>query len=161
MTVDASATTVPAAPAAPAARAEWAHRVLQAAVLLAPAALILVLGWQRRWMDEDAFINLRIVDQIFAGHGPVFNGGERVEAYTSVLWLGVLALARGTLGQIMAVEWATVIAASRRRSEGSRSARTRGGGCTPTTSWSSRSDCWPSPRSRWCGTSRPAGSRSG
>ena len=46
-----------------------------------PAVIMLAMGWHRRWMNEDAFINLRIVDQIFAGHGPVFNAGERVEAY--------------------------------------------------------------------------------
>jgi arabinofuranosyltransferase len=85
------------------------HRAVQLAVLLAPAVIILALGWHRRWMNEDAFINLRIVDQIFAGHGPVFNAGERVETYTSPLWLGVLVVARGTLGQLMEVEWATVV----------------------------------------------------
>ncbi len=109
MSVDASATTVSTTSAEDATSRTRTHRALQAAVFLAPAALILVLGWQRRWMDEDAFINLRIVDQLFAGHGPVFNAGERIEAYTSPLWLGVLALARGTLGQLMAIEWATVV----------------------------------------------------
>jgi arabinofuranosyltransferase len=81
----------------------------QILVLLAPALVILVAGWQRRWLNEDAFINLRIVDQIFAGHGPVFNGGERVEAYTSPLWLGALVVVRATLGHVMAIEWATVV----------------------------------------------------
>ena len=54
--------------------------------------MIAIGGWQHRWMDEDAFINLRIVDQIFAGHGPVFNAGERVEAATSTIWIGVLVV---------------------------------------------------------------------
>src|SRR5215218_9386360 len=86
------------------------HGIVQLAVLLAPAAVILAMGWHRRWLNEDAFINLRIVDQVFAGHGPVFNAGERVEAYTSPAWLGVLVFARATLGQLMDVEWATVVA---------------------------------------------------
>jgi len=43
-------------------------------------------------MDEDAFINLRVIDQIFAGHGPVFNAGERVEPATSALWVFVLVV---------------------------------------------------------------------
>src|SRR4051794_35495306 len=85
------------------------HGVAQLAVLLAPALVMLALGWHRRWLNEDAFINLRVVDQLFAGHGPVFNAGERVEAYTSPLWLGVLAFSRATLGQLMDVEWATVV----------------------------------------------------
>lgn len=61
-------------------------------------------------MNEDAFINLRVVDQIFAGHGPVFNAGERVEAFTSPLWIGALVVVRATLGQVLRMEWATVAA---------------------------------------------------
>ena len=60
----------------------WRRLGLAAPAYL-PALMIAVGGWQHRWMDEDAFINLRIVDQIFAGHGPVFNACERVEASTS------------------------------------------------------------------------------
>jgi len=52
----------------------WA-RLGAAAPAYVPALIVAVGGWQHRWMDEDAFINLRIVDQIFAGHGPVFNAG--------------------------------------------------------------------------------------
>ncbi len=43
-------------------------------------------------MDDDGFINLRIVRNWIHGHGPVFNVDERVEAATSPLWLGLLAL---------------------------------------------------------------------
>lgn len=97
-----------AAPAAASTR--WVWRAVQLGVVLLPAAMILVAGWQRRWLNEDAFINLRIVDQIFGGHGPVFNAGERVEAYTSPLWLAALVGVRATLGQLIEVEWATVVA---------------------------------------------------
>jgi len=72
--------------------------------------MIAVGGWQHRWMDEDAFINLRIVDQIFAGHGPVFNAGERVEASTSTLWLVVLVIGRALFGAFASMEWITLIA---------------------------------------------------
>jgi arabinofuranosyltransferase len=75
-----------------------------------PALMIAIGGWQHRWMDEDAFINLRIVDQIFAGHGPVFNAGERVEAATSALWLGVLVVARMLFGAFASMEWITLLA---------------------------------------------------
>src|SRR3954468_2991276 len=109
MTVDAPATVVaPAARTRP-ERSDLTRRILQAAVIVAPTGIILVMGWRRRWLNEDAFSNLRIVDQVFAGHGPVFNAGERVETYTSPLWLGVLVGARATLGQLMKVEWATVV----------------------------------------------------
>ena len=56
--------------------------------------LFALLGWSRTWTSEDAFIYYRVVDQLLAGHGPVFNAGERVEAYTGPLWLGLLAVAR-------------------------------------------------------------------
>ena len=71
--------------------------MMQSAVLLVPAALLAWLGWTRRWVAEDAFIDLRVVQNVLAGHGPVFNAGERIEAYTSPLWVawltGVTALA--------------------------------------------------------------------
>ena len=52
-----------------------------------PSLFLVVLGWSHRWVEEDAFLNFRIVDQIRAGHGPVFNIGQRVEVATSPLWL--------------------------------------------------------------------------
>lgn len=50
------------------------------------------MGWQRRWLADDAFINLRVVRQLLAGNGPVYNAGHRVESGTSALWIAVLAL---------------------------------------------------------------------
>lgn len=75
-----------------------------------PALVVLVGGWSHRWMDEDAFINFRIVDQIFAGHGPVFNAGQRVEAGTSPLWLFVLVVGRALFGWFADMEWIAAIA---------------------------------------------------
>jgi arabinofuranosyltransferase len=72
--------------------------------------MIAIGGWAHRWMNEDAYINLRIVDQIFAGHGPVFNAGERIEAATSPLWLAVLVLGRAIFGLFVRDEWIAVIA---------------------------------------------------
>jgi arabinofuranosyltransferase len=54
--------------------------------------LLVVAGWQRRWTTDDGFINLRIVRMLLEGHGPVFNAGERVEAYTSPLWVAILSV---------------------------------------------------------------------
>jgi arabinofuranosyltransferase len=71
--------------------------LLQAALLLAPIAFLLVMAWRHRWVEEDAFLNFRVVEQIRAGHGPVFNAGERVEIFTSTLWLAMLAGARTAL----------------------------------------------------------------
>ena len=63
------------------------------ALLLAPAAALVLLGFQRRWTAEDSFIGFRAVDNLLAGHGPVYNLGERVEVYSSPLWIGLLAVA--------------------------------------------------------------------
>ena len=72
-------------------------RFLQLALLLAPIVFLLVMAWRNRWIEEDAFLNFRVVDQIRAGHGPVFNVGERVEIFTSTLWLAMLTVARSVL----------------------------------------------------------------
>jgi arabinofuranosyltransferase len=86
------------------------RRLALAAPAYLPALMIAIGGWQHRWMDEDAFINLRIVDQIFAGHGPVFNAGERVEASTSTLWIVVLVVGRALFGAFTSMEWIALLA---------------------------------------------------
>lgn len=83
---------------------------LRAAPAFVPVAMIAIGGWAHRWMDEDAYINLRIVDQILAGHGPVFNAGERVESATSPMWLGILVVGRAIFGAFVRAEWIAVVA---------------------------------------------------
>ena len=72
-------------------------RPLLVLVAVAPVFALLLGGFERRWMDDDGFINLRIVRNLLHGLGPVFNLDERVEAGTSPLWLGVVAIL-GALG---------------------------------------------------------------
>jgi arabinofuranosyltransferase len=67
-----------------------------------------VLGWTHRWTADDAFFNFRVVDNILDGNGPVFNAGERVEIYTSALWLAVLTVVHGVL-RFVTVEWIGVV----------------------------------------------------
>ncbi|NUU21061.1 MAG: hypothetical protein HOV68_06025 [Streptomycetaceae bacterium] len=57
-----------------------------------PALAIGILGWRHRALTDDGTIFLRTVRQILAGHGPVVNTGERVEANTSTLWQWLLVL---------------------------------------------------------------------
>ena len=104
------------------------RRIALALPAYLPALMIAIGGWQHRWMDEDAFINLRIVDQIFAGHGPVFNAGERVEAATSTLWIVVLVVGRALFGAFASMEWITLLASlgGRGRRVRRRRARRRG-----------------------------------
>ena len=58
-------------------------------------------------MSDDGFIHLRVVEQVAAGHGPVFNVGERVEASTSPLWVALLVLAHPVTG--VALPWKAVV----------------------------------------------------
>jgi len=46
------------------------------------------------WICEDAYINFRSVEQVFAGRGPIWNPHERVQVFTSPLWFGLLTLVR-------------------------------------------------------------------
>jgi len=100
-----TAVLAPAEATAHERRAPGWRRVVLAAPACVPAVMIAIGGWSHRWMDEDAFINFRIVDQIFAGHGPVFNAGERVEAATSPLWLFILVVGRAAFGAFVSIEW--------------------------------------------------------
>lgn len=93
--------------ASPRSPGPQSRRLLQGALLGLPVVWILIVGWSHRWMTEDGFIYLRIVDQIGAGNGPVFNAGERVEAYTGTLWVAVLAL--GDLLLPVRLEWLAIV----------------------------------------------------
>ncbi|WP_338703361.1 hypothetical protein V2W30_39125 [Streptomyces sp. Q6] len=82
----------PAPPARPAVRfgrrAPW--RTL---TVVLPACWILIAGWNHRWIGDDGLIYTRVVRQILAGNGPVFNVDERVETSTGTLWQWLVAAA--------------------------------------------------------------------
>jgi arabinofuranosyltransferase len=59
--------------------------------MVLPPLIWLYFAWRRRWITDDGLIAARTVREILAGHGPVFNAGERVEANTSALWTWLLA----------------------------------------------------------------------
>ncbi len=65
------------------------HPLTALAVL---AAVVVFL--KNAWVSEDAYIIFRSLEQLFAGHGPVWNPHERVQAFTSPLWFGLLAAVR-------------------------------------------------------------------
>ena len=50
------------------------------------------------WVVEDAFITFRAVDNLLAGHGPVWNIGERVQVYTHPLWYLLLSIGTALTG---------------------------------------------------------------
>lgn len=72
-----------------------------------PVVLFLVSGWLNRWITDDGFIYLRVVRQLRAGNGPVFNVGERVEAFTGTIWVALLAFA--DFATPVRLEWLAVI----------------------------------------------------
>ena len=74
----------------------------------APALFLAAVAWRERWVADDAFINLRVVEHIHHGHGPVYNAGERVEGYTSPLWIALLWAVSGVL-TFAALEWVAVV----------------------------------------------------
>ena len=84
-----------------------AHRWLQRLLLVVPLVVFAVLAWTHRTVIDDGFIYMRVVHQVTAGHGPVFNVGERVEVFTSPLWLGVLSV--GDVLTPVRLEWLAVI----------------------------------------------------
>jgi arabinofuranosyltransferase len=60
--------------------------------LAATLALLLAHAWRERFLTDDAFISFRYARNLAHGHGLVFNPGfERVEGYTNLLWVLILA----------------------------------------------------------------------
>ena len=57
----------------------------------------LVLGFfsvaflRTAWVTEDAYITFRVIDNLNAGYGLVWNLGERVQVFTHPLWLFLLS----------------------------------------------------------------------
>jgi arabinofuranosyltransferase len=65
-------------------------------LLYGMACLLLVVAYvvfslTVNYVIDDAFITFRYVDNLLAGHGLVYNPGERVEGYTDFLWAVLLA----------------------------------------------------------------------
>jgi arabinofuranosyltransferase len=51
-----------------------------------------LLGFSRIYVIDDAYISFRYARHLVEGHGLVFNPGEYVEGYTSLLWTLLMAL---------------------------------------------------------------------
>ena len=63
---------------------------------LVHVALVSVFTWiflANAWLGDDAYITFRVVWNFVHGYGPVFNPGERVQAYTHPLWMLVMTVA--------------------------------------------------------------------
>ena len=60
--------------------------------VLVVCAVHLTLLLQTAWLSDDIYITLRSVANLAAGDGPIWNPGERVQAYTHPLWMGMLTV---------------------------------------------------------------------
>ncbi len=75
---------------------------------MVPVVVVVVGAWLYRWVDEDAFIDFRIIDNLVAGQGLVFNVGERVEVTSDPLWLFSLTGLHEVI-PFVSLEWLSVI----------------------------------------------------
>jgi hypothetical protein len=62
-------------------------------------AALLAIVVRMAWLCDDAYITLRSVENLVAGHGPVWNVGERVQAFSHPAWFLLLALGRWLTGE--------------------------------------------------------------
>ena len=76
--------------------------------VLVPLLIVVVGAWLYRWVDEDAFIDFRMIDNLLAGHGLVYNLGERVEVDSDPLWIFTLAGLHEVF-PFIALEWLSVL----------------------------------------------------
>src|SRR5262249_41619212 len=70
------------------------------ATLFVLVALTAFAAWRvaaRAWLCDDSFIVLRYAQNLLHGQGLVYNPGERVEGYTDLLWVLMVA-GSGALG---------------------------------------------------------------
>ena len=68
-------------------------------VLLAVSLIVFAKNF---WLDEDAYIPFRSLAQLQAGHGAVWNMGERVQVTTSAAWYWLLAAVNLPLHHVLA-----------------------------------------------------------
>ena len=61
-------------------------------LLILCTVLFLIFAVNVSWVSDDALITMRHVLNFINGYGPVFNVGERVQAYTHPLWFLLISL---------------------------------------------------------------------
>lgn len=81
---------------------------IQAAFFAAIPTLLVVAGWLRRWTADDGFIYVRVVQNVLAGNGAVYNAGERIETATDPIWVYLVSLVRLVLAW-MSIEYVMVL----------------------------------------------------
>lgn len=85
-------------------------------IILAALSIIFVfICLNNKFVQDDAFISFRYVQNFVDGYGLVFNIGERVEGYTNLLWVLVLSVFAffkinlQSISQILSVLFGTLV----------------------------------------------------
>ena len=60
--------------------------------LTALSVAFILICLENKFVQDDAFISFRYIQNFVDGHGLVFNIGERVEGYTNLLWVLILSV---------------------------------------------------------------------
>lgn len=110
----------------------WFAGRLALLIIVAASASGLTAGLSRGWLgipsvvvvltafavffslepNDDAFVFFRYASNVLEGHGPVFNPGERVEGYSSPLWLAMLVPLAKLVGNSVLPTAAAVMSAA-------------------------------------------------
>ncbi|MBN1674192.1 MAG: hypothetical protein JXR37_24295 [Kiritimatiellae bacterium] len=61
-------------------------------VLPVAIALLTLLAWRNRFIQDDAFISFRYAANLAAGQGLTWNPGDRIEGYTNFLWTLIMTV---------------------------------------------------------------------
>lgn len=80
-----------------------AMAILVGAIMIKRSSIIAIDGQRYFALFDDAMIAMRYADNLVAGRGLVWNPGERVEGFSSPLWVFVLAAAIAVLGRDLGV----------------------------------------------------------
>lgn len=72
-----------------------------------PIVVVVVMAFTKRWTSGFGFLYFRVVEQITAGNGPVFNAGQRVEVVASPAWTAILTVAN--IASPIRLEWTAVV----------------------------------------------------
>lgn len=60
--------------------------------LIILSVIFVVICFNNEFIQDDAYISFRYIQNFVAGNGLVFNIGEKVEGYTNLLWVLILSL---------------------------------------------------------------------
>ena len=84
-------------------------------ILAALSIIFIFICLNNKFVQDDAFISFRYVQNFVDGYGLVFNIGERVEGYTNLLWVLVLSVFAffkinlQSISQILSVLFGTLV----------------------------------------------------